>query len=110
MILKLTDAQIHSTMKTHPHSVTKHEIQFRKMLLSYVETDVNTAICIGKVTTDEKNNASCQQVNEGFGWARVVITIYPQRLSGHLEDSSDSESDSSLDETLGNTPKHQPSP
>ncbi|XP_031843330.1 autophagy-related 2 [Nomia melanderi] len=110
MILKLTDAQIHSTMKTHPHSVTKHEIQVRKMLLSYVETDVDKAISIGKVTTDEKNNASCQQVNEGFGWARVVITIYPQRLSGQLEDSSDGESDSSLDETLGNAPKHQPSP
>ncbi|XP_076284575.1 autophagy-related 2 isoform X1 [Lasioglossum baleicum] len=110
MILKLKDAQIHSTVKIHPHSVVKHAVQFRKMLLSYVETDTDMPINIGKVTTDEKNNASCQQVNEGFGWARVVITIYPQRLSSQLEDSSDGETDSSLDETLENTPKHQPSP
>ncbi|KOC64737.1 Autophagy-related protein 2 like protein B [Habropoda laboriosa] len=79
VILKLTDAQIHSTIKS-------------------------------KVTTDEKN-VSCQQVNdEGFDWARIVITIYPQRLSGQLEDSSEEEPDSSLDETLENAPKHQPSP
>ncbi|XP_076234909.1 autophagy-related 2 [Calliopsis andreniformis] len=110
MILKMTDAQIHSTMKSHPHSVTKHEVQFRKMLLSYAETETDTPINIGKVTTDEKNNSLCQQVSEGFGWARVVITIYPQRLSGQLEDSSEGEPDSSLDETLENAPKHQPSP
>ncbi|KZC06215.1 Autophagy-related protein 2 like protein B [Dufourea novaeangliae] len=110
MILKLTDAQIHSSVKSHPHSVAKHEIQFRKMLFSYAETETDTPINIGKVTTDEKNNASCQQVNERFGLARVAITIYPQRLSGQLEDSSEGEPDSSLDETLENAPKHQPSP
>ncbi|XP_053986087.1 autophagy-related protein 2 homolog B isoform X1 [Hylaeus volcanicus] len=110
MILKLIDAQIHSTMKSHPHSVAKHEIQFRKLLSSYAETETDKPIKIGKVTTDEKNNASCQQVNEGFGWARVVITIYSQRSSGQLEDSSEGEPDSSLDEALDSAPKHQPSP
>lgn len=110
MILKLTDAQIHSIMKSHPHSVTKYEVQCRKLLFSYAETETDTPINIGKVTTDEKNSVSCQQVSEGFGWARVVITIYPQRLSGQLEDSSEGEPDSSLDETLENAPKHQPSP
>lgn len=113
MILKLTDAQIRSTMRKLSPSVrnfTKHEIQFRKLLFSYAETETDTPINIGKVTTDEKNNASCEQVNEGFGWARVVITIYSQRMSGQLEDSSEGEPDSSLDETLENAPKHQPSP
>lgn len=75
MILKLTDAQIHSIMKSHPHSVTKYEVQCRKLLFSYAETETDTPINIGKVTTDEKNSVSCQQVSEGFGWARVVITI-----------------------------------
>ncbi|XP_076166580.1 autophagy-related 2 isoform X3 [Ptiloglossa arizonensis] len=109
MILKLRDAQIHSTTKSHPHSVTKHEIQFRKLLFSYVETETDTPINIGKVTADEQDNAS-SQVNEGFGWGRIVITIYPQRMSGQLEDSSEGEPDSSLDEALKNTLKHQPSP
>ncbi|XP_076666317.1 autophagy-related 2 isoform X1 [Andrena cerasifolii] len=110
MILELMDAQIHSTMKNQPHSVTKHEIQCRKLLFSYAETETDVPINIGKVTADEKNNASCQQVSEGFGWARVVVTIYPQRLSGQLEDSSEGEPDSSLDEALENAPRHQPSP
>ncbi|XP_033188946.1 autophagy-related 2 [Bombus vancouverensis nearcticus] len=116
MILKMTDAQIHARphsifSKNCPHSVKKHfEIQFRKLLLSYAETETDVPLNIGKVTTHEKNNASCQQVNEGFDWARIVITIYPQRLSDQLEDSSEGEPDSSFDETLENTPKHQPSP
>ncbi|CAK9813594.1 Autophagy-related protein 2 homolog B [Anthophora quadrimaculata] len=110
VILKLIDAQIHSTIKSRPQPVTKHEVQFRKLLFSYAETDTDIPLNIGKVVTDEKN-ASCQQVNdEGFGWARIVITIYPQRLSGQLEDSSEEEPDSSFDETLENTLKHQPSP
>ncbi|XP_078034719.1 autophagy-related 2 isoform X1 [Augochlora pura] len=110
MVLKLKDAQINCTMKNHPQSVVKYEVQFQKMLLSYAETETDILINIGKVTTDEKDNVSCEQVNEGFDWARVVITIYPQRLSSQLEDSSDGETDSSLDETLKKTPKHQPSP
>ena len=116
MILKMTDAQIHSRphsifSKNRPHSMKKHfEIQFRKLLLSYAETETDVPLNIGKVTTHEKNSASCQQVNEGFDWARIVITIYPERLSDQLEDSSEGELDSSFDETLENQPKHQPSP
>ncbi|XP_043525615.1 autophagy-related protein 2 homolog B isoform X2 [Frieseomelitta varia] len=116
MILKMADAQIHSRphsifSKNRPHSVKKHfEIQFSKLLLSYAETETDVPLNIGRVTTHEKNNASCQQVNEGFDWARIVITIYPERLSDQLEDSSEGELDSSFDETLENTPKHQPSP
>ncbi|CAL7949589.1 unnamed protein product [Xylocopa violacea] len=110
MILKLKDAQIHSTIKSRPHSVTKHEIQFRRLLFSYAETETDVPLNIGKATSDEKSNGSCQQDNEGFGWARIGITIYPQRLSGQLEDSSEGEPDSSFDETLENSPKHQPSP
>ncbi|XP_043255081.1 autophagy-related protein 2 homolog A [Colletes gigas] len=109
MILKLIDAQIHSTMKNFPRYVAKHEIQFRNLLFSYAETETDTPINIGKVTADE-NMGSMNQVNEGFGWSRVVITIYPQRLSGQLEDSSEGEPDSSLDEALESVPKHQPSP
>lgn len=121
MILKMTDAQIHFCphlifskkifSKNHPHSVKKHfEIQFRKLLFSYAETETDIPLNIGKVTTHEKDNATCQQDNEGFGWARIVITIYPQRLNDQLEDSSEGEPDSSFDETLENAPKHQPSP
>lgn len=116
MILKMTDAQIHSRphsifSKNRLHSVKKHfEIQFRKLLFSYAETETDEPLNIGKVTTHEKSNASCQQVNEGFGWARIVMTIYPQRLNDQLEDSSEGEPDSSFDETLENTPKYQPSP
>ena len=116
MILKMADAQIHSRphsifSKNRPHSVKKHfEIQFSKLLLSYAETETDVPLNIGRVTTHEKNNASHQQVNEGFDWARIVITIYPERLSDQLEDSSEGELDSSFDETLENTPKHQPSP
>nr|XP_050867799.1 autophagy-related protein 2 homolog A isoform X1 [Vespula vulgaris] len=110
MILKLTDAQIHSTMESRAHCSARHELQFRHMLLSYLETDTDVPIEIGKATADEKNDGSYQQINEGFGWARVVITIYPIHSGGQLEDSSEGEPDSSLDDTLENAPRYQPSP
>lgn len=110
MILKLTDAQIHSTMESRAHCSARHELQFRHLLLSYLETDTDVPIEIGKATADEKNDGSYQQINEGFGWARIVITVYPIHSGGQLEDSSEGEPDSSLDDTLENAPRHQPSP
>ncbi|XP_017890148.1 autophagy-related protein 2 homolog B isoform X2 [Ceratina calcarata] len=111
MILKLKNAQIHSIIKNHPHSVTKHEIQFQQLMFSYAETETDVPLNIGNISIDEeKNNASCQQDNEVFGLASIVITIYPQRLSGQLEESSEGEQDSSFDDSLENAPKHQPSP
>ncbi|KAK2581702.1 hypothetical protein KPH14_002189 [Odynerus spinipes] len=110
MILKLTDAQIHSSMESRAHCLARHELQFRHLLFSYVEADTDIPIDIGKATADEKNDVSYQQINEGFDWARIVITVYPLHSGGQLEDSSEGEPDSSLDDTLENTPRHQPSP
>ncbi|KAG7200135.1 hypothetical protein KM043_000574 [Ampulex compressa] len=110
MILDLTDAQIHSSMESRCHYLARHEVQFRRLLLSYAETEGDTPVDIGKAMADEKTEGSYQQVNEGFGWARIVMTVYPHRSAGQLEDSSEGEPDSSLDETLENAPKHEPSP
>lgn len=85
-------------------------MQCRRLLLSYVETEGDAPLEIGRITADEKSDASYQQASEGFGWARVVITMYPRRLGAQLEDSSEGEQDSSLDENLEKTPKHEPSP
>ncbi|KAI4495649.1 hypothetical protein M0802_008484 [Mischocyttarus mexicanus] len=110
MILKLTDAQIHSTMESRAPYSSRHELQFRNFLLSYLETEIDVPIEIAKAMADEKNDGSYQQINEGFGWARIVVTIYPIHSGGQLEDSSEGEADSSLDDTLENAPRHQPSP
>lgn len=68
---------------------------------------------IGLATVDEKSDVSYQHVNDGLGWARVVVTVYPERLSAPLEDSSEEELETdkrTLDDSLEKTPKHAPSP
>lgn len=111
VLLQMTDAQIRSSTESRSHCLIRHELQCRRLSLSYVETEGDTPIEIGRVTADEKNSdTSYQQANEGFGWARVVITMYPQRHGAQLEDSSEGEPDSSLDDSLEKTPKHEPSP
>lgn len=107
----MTNAQIHSSMESRSHCVARHELQCRRLSLSYVEAEGDTPFEIGRVTADEKSSdASYQQASEGFGWARVVITMYPRRFGAQLEDSSEGEPDSSLDDSLEKTPKHEPSP
>ncbi|XP_020295971.1 autophagy-related protein 2 homolog B isoform X2 [Pseudomyrmex gracilis] len=114
MIIQMTDAQVHSTMESRSHYTARHELQCRRLSLLYMETESDTPIEIGLATVDEKNDgASCQQVNDGFDWARVVVTVYPERLGAQLEDSSEEESDNDkriLDDSLEKTPKHEPSP
>ncbi|XP_014472680.1 PREDICTED: autophagy-related protein 2 homolog A isoform X2 [Dinoponera quadriceps] len=110
IILQMTDAQIRFGTESRSHCLARYELQCRRLSLSYVETEGDAPLEIGRVTADEKSDASYQQVSEGFGWARVVITTYPRRLGAQLEDSSEGEPDSSLDESLEKTPKHEPSP
>ncbi|XP_012255190.2 autophagy-related protein 2 homolog A [Athalia rosae] len=108
--LRLSDAQIHSSMESRNHCQARHEIQCRQVLLSYTEADSDTPVEIGKASTDEKANSSLSQGGEGFGWPRMVISVYPKHLGGPLEDSSEGEQEPCLAETLENTMKHQPSP
>lgn len=114
MIVQMTNAQVHSTMDSRSHYVARHELQCRRLLLLYVETEGDTPIEIGLATVDEKNDVlSNQQVSDDLGWARVVITVYPERFGAPLEDSSEEEIESDkriLDDTLEKTPKHAPSP
>lgn len=111
IILQMTDAQIRFGTESRSHCLARYELQCRRLLLSYLETEGDNSLEIGRVTADEKSDASYQQVSEqGFGWARVVIAMYPRRLGAQLEDSSEGEPDSSLDESLEKTPKHEPSP
>ncbi|EFN86545.1 Autophagy-related protein 2-like protein A [Harpegnathos saltator] len=110
MVLQMTDAQIRFSTESRSHCLARYELQCRCLSLLYVETEGDAPLEIGRVTADEKSDASYQQVSEGFGWARIVITMYPRRLGAQLEDSSEGEPDSSLDESLEKTPKHEPSP
>ncbi|XP_072742677.1 autophagy-related protein 2 homolog B [Anoplolepis gracilipes] len=114
MIAQMTDAQVHSTMDSRSHYLARHELQCRRLLLLYVETEGDTPIEIGLATADEKSDAtSCQQVNDDLGWARVVVIVYPERLAAPLEDSSEEEPENDkriLDDTLEKTMKHAPSP
>ncbi|XP_012533981.1 autophagy-related protein 2 homolog B-like [Monomorium pharaonis] len=114
MIVHMTNAQVHSTMDSRSHYLARHELQCRRLSLLYVETEGDTPIEIGLATVDEKNDAtSNQQVSDDLGWARVVITVYPERLGAPLEDSSEEEIENDkriLDDTLEKTPKHAPSP
>ncbi|XP_032665002.1 autophagy-related protein 2 homolog A isoform X2 [Odontomachus brunneus] len=110
ILLQMADAQVRFSTESRSHCLGRYELQCRRLLLSYVETEGDVPLEIGRITADEKSDASYQQVSEGFGWARVVITMYPRRLGAQLEDSSEGEQDSSLDENLEKTPKHEPSP
>ncbi|XP_011643358.1 autophagy-related protein 2 homolog B [Pogonomyrmex barbatus] len=114
MIMQMTDAQVHSTMDSRSHYVARHELQCRRLSLLYIETEDDTPIEIGLATADEKNDtASCQQISDDLGWARIVIIVYPERLGAPLEDSSEEEIENDkriLDDSLEKTPKHAPSP
>lgn len=114
MIVQMTDAQVHSTMDSRSPYLARHELQCRRLSLLYMETEDDVPIEIGLATADEKNDAaSCQQVSDGLGWARVVVIVYPERLSAPLEDSSEEEPENDkriLDDNLEKTPKHAPSP
>ncbi|XP_012275672.1 autophagy-related protein 2 homolog B isoform X2 [Orussus abietinus] len=108
--LKLTDVKIHSSMESRSHFLAKHVVQCRGILFTYTEADVDVPVEIGKTSVDEKADGSLPHETEGFGWPRMVITIYPKDLGGPLEDSSEGEPESSLDDTLDHAPRHQPSP
>ncbi|XP_011343662.1 autophagy-related protein 2 homolog B isoform X2 [Ooceraea biroi] len=113
MIVQMTDARVHTATDSRASYLARHELQCRRLSLLYVETEGDTPIEIGLATVDEKNDVSNQHVNDGLGWARVVVTIYPERLSAPLEDSSEEEAENdkrTLDESLEKTPKHAPSP
>nr|XP_012226127.1 PREDICTED: autophagy-related protein 2 homolog B isoform X1 [Linepithema humile] len=114
MIVQMTDAQVHSTMDSRSPYLARHELQCRRLSLLYMETEGDVPIEIGLATADEKSDAaSCQQVSDDLGWARVVVIVYPERLSAPLEDSSDEEPENDkriLDDNLEKTPKHAPSP
>ncbi|XP_034941345.1 autophagy-related protein 2 homolog B [Chelonus insularis] len=110
MTLTLNDAQIHTSIDSRTHHIVRHEIQCRKLLLTYTEVDSDIPIEIGRSRVDEKPDSSLAQESECFGWPRIFLTIYPQHLGGPLEDSSEEEPSSSLDESLGQPLRHQPSP
>ena len=110
---KLTDTKIHSSMENRSHHLARHEVQCRRLLMTYTEADSDIPVEIGKASAEEKSDGSLQHDNEGFGWPRIVITIYPKHLGGPLEDSSEGEPESSLDDTLENlenASRHEPSP
>ncbi|XP_031784416.1 autophagy-related protein 2 homolog A [Nasonia vitripennis] len=109
--LHLTDAKVHTSFESRASHLARHEVQCRHFLLTYTEADSDLPLKIGKATADEcRTDGSLQNEGEGFDWPRVVITVFPYNLGGPLEDSSEGEPESSLDETLENTPRHQPSP
>lgn len=107
--LTLTDLQIHSSTESRAHHLARHEIQCRRLLLTYTEADSDVPVEIGVAQADEKAYASLPQ-DGGFGLPRMVVTIYPTNLGGPLDDSSEGEPESSLDDTLEHPPRHQPSP
>ena len=110
---KLIDTKIHSSMESQSHYLVRHEIQCRRLFFTYTEADSDIPVEIGKASADERSDGGFQQDNEGFGWPRIVITLYPQHVGGPLEDSSEGEPESSLDDTLENlenTAKREPSP
>ena len=109
--LHLTDAKIHTSYESKSAHSIKHEIQCQNLLVTYTEADSDIPIEIGKATADDcKNDGSLQNDSEGFNWPRIVLTIFPQHIGGPFEDNSDGELESSIDDPLENTPKHQPSP
>jgi autophagy-related protein 2 len=110
--LHLTDAKLHTSLDSRQSHVARHEIQCRQFLLTYTEADSDVPRHIGKASADEcRSDESLQNEGEGFGWPRVVITLFPQHPGGPLmDDSSEGEPESSLDDTLENAPRHQPSP
>ncbi|KAK0093179.1 hypothetical protein PV326_014144 [Microctonus aethiopoides] len=110
MTINLTDAQIHTSIDSRAHHLARHEIQCRQLLLTYTEMDSDIPVEIGRSQVDEKPDSSLAHEGECFGWPRIVLTIYPQHLGGPLEDSSEEEPVSSLDESLSQAPRHQPSP
>lgn len=110
MTLKLNDAQIHTSIDSRFAYSVRHEIQCRQLLVTYTEPDSETPIEIAKASVDEKFDGPLQQDGEGFGWPRIVIVIYPKNSGGPLEESSEGEPESSLEDTLENTPRQQPSP
>lgn len=110
MTLKLTDAQIYTSIDSRYSYLTRHEIQCRQLLITYTESESDVPIEIAKASADEKFDGSLQQDGEGFGWPRIVVVIYPKHSGGPLEESSEGEPESSLEDTLENTPRQQPSP
>ncbi|XP_063976895.1 autophagy-related protein 2 homolog B [Diachasmimorpha longicaudata] len=107
--MTLSNAQLHTSMDSKSHHLTRHEIQCKDLLITYAEVDSDIPIEIGRSQVDEKTDGSLQQNESQFGWPRIVITLFPQHLGGPLEESSEEEPNSSLDEAL-NPPRHQPSP
>ncbi|XP_008558251.1 autophagy-related protein 2 homolog B [Microplitis demolitor] len=108
--LTLNDAQFHMSMDTQAHYLSRQEIQCRQVLLTYTEIDSDIPVKIANSHVNDKQDSLLPQEGECFGWPRMVFTIYPQHLGGPLEDSSEEEPGSSLDEPLGQPPRHQPSP
>ncbi|XP_058807955.1 autophagy-related protein 2 homolog B isoform X2 [Phymastichus coffea] len=83
--LELLDAKLHIHVDSQARHLSRHELQSRQVLLTYTEVDSDVALEIGKANADEGNA-------EGFGWPRIVLTIYPLQLGqGPLEDSSEGE-------------------
>ncbi|KAF7991887.1 hypothetical protein HCN44_010688 [Aphidius gifuensis] len=112
--LTMHDIQINTIIESRSSYKSKHDIQCRQLLLTYNELDNDIPIEIGKSQVDEKQdyssiNNNSNNSNECFNWPRMSIVIYPQHFGGPLEDSSEDEPGSSLDDTLNN-PRHQPSP
>lgn len=107
--LTLTDIQIHSSTESRSHHLARHEVQCQRLLITYTEADSDVPVEIGLAQADERVYSSLPQ-ESGFGLPRMVITIYPTDLGDPLEDSSEGEAESSLDETLEHPPRHQPSP
>ncbi|CAB0044181.1 unnamed protein product, partial [Trichogramma brassicae] len=112
MTLHLTDAKAQTLFESRKPYLSRLEIQCRRVLVTYTEADSDVPLEIAKASSDkcERADGSLQNEDEGFGWPRIVVSIFPQHVGGPLEDSSEGELDSSLDDTLENAPRHQPSP
>lgn len=83
--LELLDAKLRIQLDSQARYLSRYELQCRQVLLSYTEADSDVALEIGKASADEGSA-------EGFGWPRIVFTIYPwQSGQGPLEDSSEGE-------------------
>ena len=107
--LTLNELRIHSTIDSRAHHLARHEIECRRLLLTYTEGDSDSPVEIAMAQADEKAFASLPQEG-GFCLPRMTISIFPSNVGGPLEDSSEGDPDSSLDDTLERPPTHQPSP
>ncbi|KAK7872956.1 hypothetical protein R5R35_004266 [Gryllus longicercus] len=114
LTFELTDASFSTTMDSHEAS-QRYEIQCREIHGLFQEADTETPVTFARASADDKNGNSLPDGGQGFGWPRLVVTVFPEAPAGELEDAMDQDSDegsmrhSSMDHPMDRGPP-EPSP